>query len=393
MKNSIQNQFYSPLTPEEGVIKLIGRWFQEEENGDINARKMATEALKKYLVKTDDGSFTLHSKKINNSSETMHTYHGAYLEAQEKFVYPAGFIGKKSVSILDVCSGLGFNSAAALETILETDNNTKIEQIEIDMVEISLETLAASLLIPSPSESHGLIKKAIENYLINNEYIQYPLEDKKIPEFIDLRVYCNDAREMVLDVPSSKKYDAIFLDPFSPGKSPELFSYEFLSKLASLLKEDGLILTYTAAAPVRYALLDMGLHVGEGPLMGRSGGTIASKDLNKIVQPLSRNEERMIALSDAGIPFRDPELIDSGEKISNRRQEERIAVRDKLKMASTVKTPIYLAGNINNERTKRRVLNHLEKLGIYHLDSIKARFLVCPQFSQCICHCEEGTTP
>jgi tRNA U34 5-methylaminomethyl-2-thiouridine-forming methyltransferase MnmC len=389
MKDSIQNQFYSPLTPDEGVISLIRLWFKEEKKGDFNARKLAADELKNYLIKTADGTYTLYSKKINNSSETMHTIHGAYLEAQEKFVNPASLKGKKNVSILDVCSGLGFNSAAALEKIMDPEINPEIERIEIDLVEISLETLAASLLIPSPSGSHGLIKKAIENYLIINEYIKYPLEDRKIPKCIDLRVHCQDAREMVLEVLHGKKYDAIFLDPFSPDKSPELYSYDFLLKLGSLLKEDGLILTYTAAAPVRYALIDGGFHVGEGPLMGRSGGTIASKDVNKIVQPLSGNDERMVALSDAGIPFRDHELKDSGEKISKRREKERITVRNKLKMASTVKSPIYLTKNMDDERTKRRVLNHLRKLGINHLDSIKARFLVCPQFSQCICHCEE----
>lgn len=400
MKNSIRSPFYNPLTPEEDVLSLIREWFEMEKKGDVNAFKWVSHKMKKYLVKTDDGTYTLRSNEFNSSFETMHTSSGAYLEAKEKFVNPAGFQGKKKITILDICSGLGFNSAAALEIILNSAQRVVDEieiddvekeigvEIEIDMVEISLETLAASLIIPSPSDSHAVIKKAIENYLITHEHLKFPQEDKKIPHNVEISVYCKDAREMVTELPPNKKYDAIFLDPFSPAKSPELYSYDFLLKLSSLLKSDGLILTYTAAAPVRYSLINIGLHVGEGPAMGRSGGTIASYDLNKVSKSLSENDERMIALSDAGIPYKDPELTDNGNEISKRRQKERIALRGKYKMASTVKTPIYLARNIDDERTKRRVLNHLKIFGIDDLNSKKARFLVCPQFNQCICNCK-----
>jgi len=391
MKSSFQNPFYNPLTPEEEVLSLIREWFEKEKKGDINARECASQEIKKYLVKTADGTYTLHSNKHNNSSETMHTSLGAYSESKEKFVNPAGLQGKKKVAILDICSGLGFNSAAALETIGDSKQNEEVEEIEIDIVEISPETLAASLIIPSPSHSHGIIKKAIENFLISHGYLKFPHEDEEISAHVHLSVYCEDARKMVLQIPLQQKYDAIFLDPFSPAKSPELYSQEFLTKLGSLLKEEGVILTYTSAAPVRNALIDAGLEIGEGPAMGRSGGTIASYGLNKISKTLSEKDERMIALSDAGIPYRDPELTDSGNEISKRRQEERIALRDKYKMASTVKTPVYLVSDLDDKRIKRRVLKHLEKLNIHDLNSLKSRFLVCPQFSNCICCCgQEG---
>lgn len=391
MKSSFQNPFYNPLTPEEEVLSLIREWFDKEKKGDITARECTSQEIKKYLVKTADGTYTLQSNKHNDSSETMHTSLGAYSESKEKFVNPAGLQGKKKVAILDICSGLGFNSAAVLETILNSEHNEEVKEIEIDMVEISPETLAASLIIPSPSHSHGIIRKAIENFLIAQGYLKFPHEDEEIPVHVHLGVYCEDARKMVLEIPAQQKYDAIFLDPFSPAKSPELYTHDFLMKISSLLVSDGVILTYTAAAPVRYSLINIGLHVGEGPAMGRSGGTIASYDLNKIFKTLSEKDERMIALSDAGIPYRDPELTDSGNEISKRRQEERIALRDKYKMASTVKTPVYLASGLDDRRIKRRVLKHLEKLNIHHLNSLKSRFLVCPQFSNCICCCgQEG---
>lgn len=388
--NPIKNPFYNPLIPEEGVISLVKEWSEREKKGDRNARQDAVFKIEKYLMKTADGSYTLQSDVRDKSSETMHTRHGAFYEANEKFVNPSGIENKEKIAILDICSGLGINASAALENLLYSESDVKLEMIEIDMVEISWETLAASLIIPSPSESHLLVKKAIENYLIKQGMLQFPKEEKEIPDHVNIRVYCKDAREMVTEIPKTRRYDAVFLDPFSPAKSPELYSYEFLSEISSLLKADGVILTYTSAAPVRYAIMDMGLEVGEGPEIGRSGGTIASYDLNKIPHDLSENDERMIALSDAGIPYRDPELNLSAEKIIENRQVERITIRGVTKMASTVKTPVKLVTDLDDERQKRRVLKHLKKFGIDDLNSLKSRFLVCPQFSNCICNCGHG---
>jgi tRNA U34 5-methylaminomethyl-2-thiouridine-forming methyltransferase MnmC len=390
MKNDNKNQIYKPLTPEEGVISLVREWSIAEINGDETARQCAQSKIKKYMVKTADGSFTLRSQMFEDKSETMHTIHGAFYEAREKFVKPAFLQDKKTVEICDICSGLGINAAAALEKLLEESNNVEVKKITLDMIEISWETLAVSLILPSTNEFHDLVKKAIEDYLIQEGKLIFAHEEKEIPDHIEINVQCEDAREIVREFPKIRRYDAIFLDPFSPTKSPELYSYDFLLKISSLLKEDGVILTYTASAPVRYALMSIGLEVGEGPAIGRSGGTIASFDLNKITQDLSSDDERMIALSDAGIPFRDPELVDSSKIIHDRRYHERIAVRGFNKMPSTVKTPTYLHKTLDDERTKRRVLNHLNKFKIYDLNSEEARFLVCPQFVDCICHCNQG---
>jgi Uncharacterized conserved protein len=392
MQNNKQNTVYMPLTPQEEVMLLVREWSLKEKSGDKTARKWAANRIKDFLVETDDGTYTLKSQTKGDSSETMHTIHGALSEARRKFAEPAKLKGKKSISILDICSGLGLNAAATLDNIMDDEflMDGDLEFLEIDLVEISWETLAAALIIPCPSKSHHIIKKAIENYLIHQGLLIFPAEQKEIPCFVDIRVHCEDARKMIMKIPENQSYDAVFLDPFSPARSPELYSKEFLSRVRTLLKIDGIILTYTSAAPVRYALLDAGLEVGEGPAMGRSGGTIASPNSQRISKSLEDNDERMIALSDAGIPFRDPELNLSAERIIENRHQERMMERGNSKMASTVKTPIYLASDLDDERKKRRVLKHLDKFGIDDLNLLKSRYLVCPQFSICICNCGHG---
>ncbi|MGF7119158.1 tRNA (5-methylaminomethyl-2-thiouridine)(34)-methyltransferase MnmD [Methanobacterium oryzae] len=378
----MKNKDYQALTVTEDALKIIKKCFHDEKKGDKGARKVAKKYLKEYFVKTNDDSYTFNSNIINGKSETMHTHHGAITESLEKFVKPAKLEGKKEIKILDICSGLGYNAAACIEYLEDS------VKIEIDMVEISKETLAAALFIDSPISSYNIIKKAVEDRLYEKGILGFKFHDKKISERININIYIDDARKVVKHIEGHKKYDAIFLDPFSPLKSPELYSIEFFDSLKNLLNESGVILTYTSAAPVRSAMVQTGLHVGEGPQFGRkSGGTIASNDPELIERQLRENDERMVALSDAGIPFRDPNLNGSSDKIIERRENERKCVRGTRKFASTVKTPIYLFKDIEEERLKKRVLKNINALGIDNLKSKKARFIICPQYEECICEC------
>lgn len=371
---------YEALTPEEEALAVVRKCFENEKKGDKEARTKTELDLKRFLVKTEDGSFTLNSKICSGKSETMHSTHGAINESLEKFIKPAGLERKQNVRILDVCSGLGYNAASCIEYL---DEDVKIE---IDMVEISKETLGAALFIENPIKSFNIIKKAIEDKLYNEGILGYKFLNEEINDRININIYIDDARDVIKQF-EGKKYDAVFLDPFSPLKSPELYTLEFFLVLKNLLKNDGVILTYTSASPVRSAMLQAGFYIGEGPQFGRSGGTIAAKNPEIIEKSLSYDDERMIALSDAGIPFRDQQLRETSDKIIKRREEERKSARGFKKLASTVKTPLYLHEDVEDSRLKRRVLKNVKFLGIEDLMSKKAAFIVCPQFDECICSC------
>ena len=376
----MKNEDYQALTAIDGALKLVRECFVEEKKGNKESRNKTKDILKKYFIKTADGSYTLESNNVKDKSETMHTHHGAITESMEKFVKPAKLEGKKEVNILDICSGLGYNAASCIEFL---DDNV---DIEIDMIEISKETLASSLFIENPIKSYNIIKSAVENILHNDGTLGFKFNKEEIPDRIKINIFLSDARYVIKEI--DKKYDAVFLDPFSPLKSPELYTLEFFLILKNLLKDDGIVLTYTSAAPVRSAMVHAGLYVGEGPLFGRkSGGTVASKVPEIIEKSLSDNDERMIALSDAGIPFRDPELNESSDEIRKKREDERKFVRGIKKFASTVKTPVYLGNDVNDPRLERRLLRNINALGITDLKSKKAQYIICPQFDQCTCGC------
>jgi tRNA U34 5-methylaminomethyl-2-thiouridine-forming methyltransferase MnmC len=376
---------YRPLTISKNVLKIVKKCFKDENEGKRNSRYYAKYALSKFLVKTGDGSYTLKSENSHGNSETMHTYHGAITESLEKFVKPCGLKEKSNIRILDICSGLGYNSACCIEFLEKKDIN-----IKIDMIEISINTLAAALLIPNPIKSYQIVKKVIEDNLYEIGTISSKFVNQKIPDNISIEIFHGDAREVIKNK-IKYSYDAIFLDPFSPNKSPELYTIEFFRLLKKILKKNGILSTYTSAAPVRSALIQEGFHIGEGPPFGRkNGGTIASSSAKNIKKSLSTDDERMIALSDVGVPYRDPKLNDSGIGIIKRRINERNKVRNFKKLPSTLKTPLYLCKNVENTGIKRRILTHLKKLGIDDLRSKKSKFIICPQFEHCICGCGES---
>jgi tRNA U34 5-methylaminomethyl-2-thiouridine-forming methyltransferase MnmC len=332
----------------------------------------------------------------------MHTHHGAMEESIQKYIEPAKLndkiISKDEIRILDTCSGLGYNAAATLDLWQSIPNNCKIK---LDMVEISRETLAITLLIPSPLKSYEIIKKAVEDELFNEGFLSLKSEKKETPKNVDINIYCMDIRELIknlLECKSSKAenvkslnndgiYDIIFLDPFSPLLTPELYTLDFFRALKQVIKKDGLILTYTSAAPVRSAFIEAGFNVGEGPRFGRKrGGTIASISAELISKDLLMEDERMIALSDVGVPFRDPNLNSISQCVKEMRSSERESLRNnKMKFASTVKTPIYLLKDLEDGRLKRRVLKNLHKMGFEDLNSPEFRYILCPQYMECVC--------
>ncbi len=380
---SLNNSF----KPQKKVIDFIRYCFKEEIKGDLLAQEKGRKGLIRFLIKTEDGSYTLKSDEISGKAEKMHTIHGAITESREKFVKPSLLENKKDIKVLDICSGLGYNAAALLE-YLDLKNNREIK-LDLDMVEISPEVLAAGLLIPSPIKSHHIIKKAYEEELINQSFAKLKLVKSSIPPNINFNIFTRDAREVVTQL-KPKYYDAIFLDPFSPSKSAELYSVEFLRELKRIIKNDGIISTYTSAAPVRSGFIDAGFHIGEGPVFGRkSGGTLASLNLENIKVDISDDDERMIALSDVGIPFKDPDLNSTSNEIMNNRTLERKKARGNYKLSSTVKTPLFLGKKLDNDRLGRRVLRNMNKLKLDDPQSKNSFYLICPQQEFCQCGCGE----
>lgn len=210
-------------------------------------------------VTTKDGSITFHSDEYD---ETYHSISGAVEEAFKKFVEPAiDFIkGKDEVSILDVGFGLGYNSAVAIDKILEENLSCEIEIVGIEKDEKILDKIKSLQPI---IKTYYVIKDTVKNQCYYN------------CEGIRIRILVCDAVKGIKKV--KEKFDIILHDPFSPKKNPELWTESFFKELRKLIKKDGVLTTYSCARIVRDNLKKAGFKVSDGPCVGRRApSTIAT---------------------------------------------------------------------------------------------------------------------
>ena len=281
---------------------------------------------------TADGSFTFFSKEF---SELFHSHYGARQESFLKFVVPTQLAmsrHKPVLRLLDVCYGLGYNTAAALQTIWAVNPTCYVEVIGLEL----------NTTVPQAAIAHNLFDSwGCESTQI---LTQLAKEHQVQTEKCAAKLLIGDARSSIkLVYESNFRSDAIFLDPFSPPQCPHLWTVEFIKQLSLSLHEDGILATYSCAAAVRTALLAAGLQIGSTPPVGRrSPGTVAayrgdegdkgdeggrgdaslsSKSSSSPLPPLSQAEKEHL-LTRAAIPYRDPELSDPADIIVRRRQLE-----------------------------------------------------------------------
>jgi tRNA U34 5-methylaminomethyl-2-thiouridine-forming methyltransferase MnmC len=131
-----------------------------------------------------------------------------------------------------------------------------------------------------------------------------------------------DARQTVRAVQQAGfRADAIFLDPFSPPRCPQLWTVEFVDQLAQCLKPDGRLATYSCAASVRAALRVNQFHISSTDGVGRrSPGTLATLEPDAL-PPLSQREWEHLQTR-AAVPYRDPTLSDTAAAIQERHRHE-----------------------------------------------------------------------
>ena len=273
-------------------------------------------------VLTKDGTYSLRSVFFQ---ENFHSLLGALEETKIKFTAPSDlhrFKGK-SLNVLDICFGLGYNSASLLDELINQRTYLNCYALEIDK-----KPLEYSLRNKSFLKLWAPKVKSIFESLYRKDYF----EDK----FFNCRILWGDAREKINTIPSKVKFDLIYLDGFSPQKCPQVWTIEFLSKVTEKLNSKGYLITYSSSAAVRKTLRNLGLEIFNiKPSFNErtfwSQGTVAIAKLykNKLetnfnLEKLSVMEEEHL-LTKASIPYRDQDLNSGKDDIIKKRLNEQLS--------------------------------------------------------------------
>ncbi|MBQ9772194.1 MAG: TIGR01212 family radical SAM protein [Lentisphaeria bacterium] len=255
-------------------------------------------------VRTADGSYTFYHPKYR---QHFHSVAGAREESVKKYLEPC-LVEKmlrdgKTVDVLDVGFGMGWNVHAAVELAEKIRCGTlRITSMELDRTAID-----NALRLPG-REDDPVIRALAET-------------GKYESGFAAAEILCGDARQTIQTL--EQNFDAIFLDAFTPDTNPELWTTEFIAQLKNHLKEHGRIASYCSAYPVRGALIENGFTVLESEAFGRKrGGTVASLIPADDLTPLPEKEFMITTKSTAGTPYRDAGLSCSRDEILQRHTDE-----------------------------------------------------------------------
>ncbi len=272
-------------------------------------------------VLTKDGSYSLRSVFFQ---ENFHSLLGALEETKSKFTATSNlqrFKGK-SLNVLDICFGLGYNSASLLDQLTKQKSYLNLYALEIDK-----KPLEYSLRNESFFKLWDPKVRTIFESLYRKDYFE--------DQIFKCSVLWGDAREKIDFIPSSIKFDLIYLDGFSPQKCPQVWTIEFLSKVTEKLNPKGYLITYSSSAAVRKTLRNLGLEIFtiKPTFKNRtfwSQGTVAISKFDKYelkanfnFGKLSLMEEEHL-LTKASIPYRDQDLNSSKEDIIKRRLDEQL---------------------------------------------------------------------
>ncbi len=264
------------------------------------------------VIKTDDGSLSLYSDEYG---EAMHSTSGAYQECLLKHVLPSGILSrtKESLNALDIGCGIGLNMLVLAVEFLKISSASRLSIITLERGFDFLSLLDSIVFGDERDHLFELIKESMRVGTYSSPRL-------------DITVLCGDARQTIQSI-RDRAFDAVFHDPFSPAKNPELWSVEFFTEVRRLIDPEGVLTTYSSALQIRAALLEAGFRIGRGPSVGpKREGTLAS--VRGAISFFSAEELVSLKEDHRSIPYRDPELHDLRGSILERRLAEIQAKKD-----------------------------------------------------------------
>ncbi len=210
--------------------------------------------MKRKIIKTGDGSTTIH---LEEWDEQYHSKHGAIQEAYHVFAHSGldHFISLKepsSLSILEMGFGTGLN---AFITLLEAEErHLRIDYTGVEAYPITIEEL--------PSLNYV---QQLDAGSFSDEFQQMHQVSWEKGHTITSQFNLTKRKQFFHEVDDEDRFDLIYFDAFGARVQPELWTEAIFSKMYSAMKRDGVLVTYAAKGSVRRAMQAVGFEVERLP--------------------------------------------------------------------------------------------------------------------------------
>ena len=226
------------------------------------------------IVATDDGSKTLRHPGFD---ELLHSDSGALQEARHVFLETSLASTRlndgEPMRVFEVGFGTGLNFLVTADCTIAARAPLEYDAVDVEWPDGDvLRELGYGAFLKS--------EHLWDDYLIWCDTLAAntsPTQRVAFQRDIALTHRRCDARVLEL---RPGTYDAIYLDAFSPGSHPDLWTEPFLVKLAQGLAEDGCISTYSCKGSVRRALETAGLTCERVPGIGRKREILRARKIS-----------------------------------------------------------------------------------------------------------------
>ena len=197
------------------------------------------------IINTADGSHTIYVPGMN---EQYHSVNGAITEAEYVYVDKGyRFCDSPEPVVFEVGFGTGLN---CLLTALESEKmQRKTRYIGIEKYPLNTEII-------SQLNYCQLISADAETIFNKIHASQWNTVVTISPFFSLLKI---EADLLLFDPVFAEKCDVIYFDAFGPDKQPEMWTPAIFDKIAGLISDGGVFVTYSAKGEVRRNLVDCGL--------------------------------------------------------------------------------------------------------------------------------------
>lgn len=219
-------------------------------NAFINKKKQVI--LKREILITSDGSTTIH---LPDWDEQYHSKHGAIQETYHVFLR-SGFDqvieNNKNISILEIGFGTGLN---AFITFLEArEKAVKINYVGVEAYPISSEEVTKLNFVQE--------LKAAKEQLYFDAMHTISWEQK---HFVSEGFQLTKRKQFFENITDKNTFDLIYFDAFGAKNQPELWTEAIFLRMFEALKENGILVTYSAKGSVRRAMQTVGFSVERIP--------------------------------------------------------------------------------------------------------------------------------
>jgi len=202
--------------------------------------------VKREIIKTLDGSTTIHLEEWN---ESYHSKHGAIQEAKHVFIKNGlSLFENNPVSILEIGFGTGLN---AFITFLESEK----KQQNVDYVGVEAYPIKAQEVL-------GM------NYVEELEALEFDnifekMHKSEWNEKTELSgtFSLTKRKQFFHEIDDFETFDLIYFDAFGFRVQPELWSEEIFQKMYNSLKPKGVLVTYAARGVVKRNMISVGFTV------------------------------------------------------------------------------------------------------------------------------------